>query len=200
MGAVLTRPLPSAHRTSLVSHDAGSSRPWGSGRTRDPPPVASPSVEAARCSPLPGRPVTTHEGDPLASPSLRAELPLPTQPALAGRARPVVERAPIRHTRAFSEAFFTYYNHEHRHSGIGLHAPRRSADGTATHVRAQRQVTLDAVYRANLERFTGQRPEALKLRTAETVKVGWPLVVAFGRPGVLLAERMGASGGARRRG
>ncbi|GAA1771745.1 hypothetical protein GCM10009810_31670 [Nostocoides vanveenii] len=26
--------------------------------------------------------------------------------------------------RTFCEAFFTYYNHEHRHSGIGLHTPR----------------------------------------------------------------------------
>ena len=25
--------------------------------------------------------------------------------------------------RAFCEAFFSYYNHEHRHSGIGLHTP-----------------------------------------------------------------------------
>ncbi len=27
--------------------------------------------------------------------------------------------------RAFCEAFFSYYNHEHRHSGIGLHTPPR---------------------------------------------------------------------------
>jgi len=27
--------------------------------------------------------------------------------------------------RVFCEEFFTYYNHEHRHSGIGLHTPRR---------------------------------------------------------------------------
>jgi putative transposase len=25
--------------------------------------------------------------------------------------------------RAFCERFFTAYNHEHRHSGIGLHTP-----------------------------------------------------------------------------
>ena len=28
--------------------------------------------------------------------------------------------------RAFSEVFFTYYNNEHRHSGIGLHTPPQS--------------------------------------------------------------------------
>ena len=31
----------------------------------------------------------------------------------------------IADARAFCEQFFSYYNHEHRHSGIGLHTPRR---------------------------------------------------------------------------
>jgi len=29
----------------------------------------------------------------------------------------------LQDARAFCSAFFTYYNHEHRHSGIGLHTP-----------------------------------------------------------------------------
>ena len=33
--------------------------------------------------------------------------------------------------RAFCEAFFGYYNHEHRHSGIGLHTPASVHHGTA---------------------------------------------------------------------
>ena len=33
--------------------------------------------------------------------------------------------------RAFSDLFFTYYNNEHRHSGIGLHTPASVHDGTA---------------------------------------------------------------------
>ena len=68
--------------------------------------------------------------------------------------------------RAFCEAFFSYYNHEHRHSGIGLHTPASVHHGTATEIRAQRQVTLDAAYAANPERFTRSRPEAPKLPTA----------------------------------
>jgi len=72
----------------------------------------------------------------------------------------------IQDARAFCESFFSYYNHEHRHSGIGLHTPASVHHGTATQVRAQRQATLDAAYAANPERFTRQRPEAPKLPTA----------------------------------
>jgi len=68
--------------------------------------------------------------------------------------------------RAFCETFFAYYNHEHRHSGIGLHTPASVHHGTATQVRQQRQATLDAAYASNPERFTRQRPEAPKLPTA----------------------------------
>ena len=39
--------------------------------------------------------------------------------------------------RAFREAFFGYYNHEHRHSGIGLHTPASVHHGTATEIRPQ---------------------------------------------------------------
>lgn len=55
--------------------------------------------------------------------------------------------------RAFCEAFFTYYNHEHRHSGIGLHTPASVHFGTADQVRAQRAATLEAAYAANPRRF-----------------------------------------------
>jgi putative transposase len=72
----------------------------------------------------------------------------------------------LQDARAFCETFFAYYNHEHRHSGIGLHTPASVHHGTATQVRAHRQVTLDAAYAANPERFTHARPEAPKLPTA----------------------------------
>src|SRR3954447_13375226 len=39
--------------------------------------------------------------------------------------------------RAFCERFFTAYNHEHRHSGIGLHTPASVHYDTATEVRAR---------------------------------------------------------------
>jgi putative transposase len=46
--------------------------------------------------------------------------------------------------RAFGERFFSYYNHEHRHSGIGLHTPASVHFGTANGLRVQRQQTLNA--------------------------------------------------------
>lgn len=67
--------------------------------------------------------------------------------------------------RAFGEAFFGHYNHEHRHSGIGLHTPASVHYGTARHVRALRQQTLDAAYQAHPERFGHRRPQPPKLPT-----------------------------------
>ena len=61
--------------------------------------------------------------------------------------------------RAFCEQFFTYYNHEHRHSGIALHTPASVHYGTATQVRQQRQATLHAAYQTNPRRFRHRRPE-----------------------------------------
>ena len=71
----------------------------------------------------------------------------------------------IEDARTFCETFFAYYNHEHRHSGIGYHTPASVHYGTATEVRAQRQVTLDAAYAANPARFRHRRPAAPKLPT-----------------------------------
>lgn len=67
---------------------------------------------------------------------------------------------------AFAEQFFSYYNHEHRHSGIGLHTPASVHFGTVDQVRAQRQSTLDAAYAAHPERFGHRRPQAPKLPQA----------------------------------
>ncbi len=72
----------------------------------------------------------------------------------------------IQHARAFCETFFAYYNHEHRHCGIGLHTPASVHYGTATEIRAQRAVTLDAAYAANPDRFRGRRPTPPRLPTA----------------------------------
>lgn len=59
--------------------------------------------------------------------------------------------------RTFCEAFVAYYNHDHRHSGLGLHTPASVHHGTATEVRAQRAATLQAAYAAHPARF-GRRP------------------------------------------
>ena len=57
------------------------------------------------------------------------------------------------------EGFTAYYNHEHRHSGIGYHTPASVHYGTAETVREQRQDTLDRAYGAHPERFA-RRPAA----------------------------------------
>jgi putative transposase len=61
--------------------------------------------------------------------------------------------AGIDHARCFTDVFFDHYNHQHRHSGIGLHTPADVHYGRAAAVRAQRQLVLDAAYTAHPERF-----------------------------------------------
>lgn len=60
--------------------------------------------------------------------------------------------------RDWCEAFISYYNHEHRHSGIGLHTPASVHFATADLVREQRAVTLAEAYARHPERFA-RRPK-----------------------------------------
>jgi putative transposase len=69
----------------------------------------------------------------------------------------------IQHARQHCEAFYTYYNHEHRHSGIGLHTPASVHHGTADLVREQRQRTLDTAWAVHPARFGRRRPRAPRL-------------------------------------
>ena len=71
----------------------------------------------------------------------------------------------IADARAFCAEFVEYYNHFHRHSGIGLHTPASVHYGTATEIRAERARTLDAAYAANPGRFCGRRPTPPELPT-----------------------------------
>ena len=66
----------------------------------------------------------------------------------------------IEDARAFCAEFFEYYNHVHRHSGIGLHTPASVHYGTATEIRSQRQATLTAAFTANPARFRHRPPMA----------------------------------------
>jgi len=71
--------------------------------------------------------------------------------------------ATLGEARQFCGIFFTYYNNEHRHSGIGLHTPASVHDGTARAIRARRQQVLDAAYAGRPDRFRGRHPVAPKL-------------------------------------
>ncbi len=55
--------------------------------------------------------------------------------------------------RVFADLFFNYYNHVHRHSGIGLHTPASVHYGTASEIHQARSQTLAAAYAANPRRF-----------------------------------------------
>lgn len=73
----------------------------------------------------------------------------------------------LAHARTFCDRFFTYYNLEHRHSGIGLHTPADVHHGRHHAVRARRQTVLDDAYLTHPERF--RRPP-----TAPTIPdVAW---------------------------
>jgi putative transposase len=72
----------------------------------------------------------------------------------------------IEDARAFCAEFFEYYNHQHRHSGIGLHTPASVHYGTAEEIRTKRAETLDAAYATNPCRFGNRKPTPPKLPTA----------------------------------
>src|SRR5476651_405605 len=72
----------------------------------------------------------------------------------------------IEDARAHCQQFFRWYNHEHRHGGIGWMAPASVHDGTAAALTAQRAVTLNAAFAAHPLRFKGRTPKPPVLPTA----------------------------------
>jgi putative transposase len=76
--------------------------------------------------------------------------------------------ASIGEARSWMQAFTAWYNHEHRHSGIGLHTPANVHYGHADKIQAERQQTLDAAHVAHPERFH-RRPLAPKLPERVTI-------------------------------
>lgn len=68
--------------------------------------------------------------------------------------------------RAFCQRFFSWYNEEHRHSGIGYHTPADVHYGRAEDLRRQRVNVLSAAYVLHPERFVHKPPEPPALPTA----------------------------------
>jgi len=68
--------------------------------------------------------------------------------------------------RAFCQAFFRWYNQEHRHSGLGLLTPAAVHDGHAQRLQAQRAAVLARAYAAAPERFVRGAPQPPALPTA----------------------------------
>lgn len=72
----------------------------------------------------------------------------------------------IQQARAFCRTFFDWYNHSHRHSGIGLMTPAAVHHGHAKALHAERQRVLAAAYAATPERFVRRPPRPPALPTA----------------------------------
>ena len=72
----------------------------------------------------------------------------------------------IEDARVHCQQFFGWYNHDHRHVGIGLMAPAAVHYGDAAALTAQRTVTLQAAFIAHPERFKGRVPQPPKLPVA----------------------------------
>lgn len=72
----------------------------------------------------------------------------------------------LEHGRSFSADFFSWYNQEHRHSGIALLTPEVVHYGRAEEVIAARRLVLEEAFRQHPERFVRKRPEPLTLPAA----------------------------------
>jgi len=60
--------------------------------------------------------------------------------------------------KSWSGSFFAWYNHEHRHEGIGLFTPSDVYTGRHMELTVARQRVLDMAYAAHPERFVRGRP------------------------------------------
>ena len=64
----------------------------------------------------------------------------------------------IEDARAFCQRFFRWYNHQHRHSGLGFHTPAAVHFSHAESIQVERARVLQAAYVAHPERFVRQPP------------------------------------------
>lgn len=72
----------------------------------------------------------------------------------------------IEHAREHCRTFVHWYNHQHRHSGIGLMTPAAMHFGQAQQLYDQRAVVLTDAYARNPERFVRKPPAPPELPTA----------------------------------
>jgi len=72
----------------------------------------------------------------------------------------------IEHAREHCRAFVDWYNHQHRHSGIGLMTPAAVHHGHAPQLHAARALVLNAAYARHPERFVRHAPVPPKLPVA----------------------------------
>ena len=70
------------------------------------------------------------------------------------------------HARQHAAAFFRWYNHDHRHTGLGMLTPADVHHGLGEARRARRAEALAAAYAAHPERFVRGLPRPAPLPTA----------------------------------
>jgi hypothetical protein len=68
--------------------------------------------------------------------------------------------------RAWCRPFFRWYNHDHRHAGLGLLTPAVVHSGQAEAAHAARQAVLTRAYARHPERFVRRPPAPPPLPTA----------------------------------
>lgn len=92
--------------------------------------------------------------------------------------------------RLWARSFFHWYNHQHRHSALGLMTPAMVHYGQAQAIRSQRQQTLLAAYAAHPERFVRGLPTPPDLpvevwinKPTNTSDVMAPSEILFAEPG-----------------
>jgi len=68
----------------------------------------------------------------------------------------------LQDARAFCRQFFTWYNHEHHHTGLGLLTPYSVHYGLAEALIAARQTVLAGAFTAHPERFVRGQPQVLR--------------------------------------
>jgi putative transposase len=77
--------------------------------------------------------------------------------------------ASIEAARAHCQVFFPWYNHQHRHSALGLHTAADIHYGRAQAVQAARADVLTAAFAAHPERFVRQPPAPPQLPAASWI-------------------------------
>ena len=81
----------------------------------------------------------------------------------------------LQHARTFLEEFVTFYNHQHHHTGIGLHTPADVHYGLAADTAQRRVAALAAARAATPNRFSSSRdPKILQLPDAAWINPPTP--------------------------
>ncbi len=86
------------------------------------------------------------------------------------------------HARAFCKTFFAWYNHEHRHSGIGYMTPAAMHTGQAHQLYEARRVVLEQAFIEHPERFKGRQPTPPALPTRVGINLPKPTPKVLGEP------------------